>query len=331
VNRGLVVDLAVAAIVIFAIVRGYRHGSAREAFGFVGLLAGLFLSPFVAGPLGSMLHGAFGVAINVARLIALIALIALIELGFAIWGIKTTKGIEIAGPRALDRAGGIVLAVLRAMTVSALFLYAVLAVSASYKEFPGYAQGVGESTSGSLLADPASPFTAFYDSMLNRTNAMRSLTLWVRQQTELRVRVPSDRVEFTGSDDIKALPGAGRELLALVNEERAARDLPPLEWCQRCADVALAHSKDMYVKGYFSHVDERDRDPFERMTAAGIRYRAAGENLAIAPSVAEAHRGLMSSPDHRANILGSAFDEVGIGIIEGPYGVMCTQVFRKSP
>jgi uncharacterized protein YkwD len=95
--------------------------------------------------------------------------------------------------------------------------------------------------------------------------------------------------------------------------------------------VALGHSRDMYVNGYFSHVDERDLDPFERMQRADITYEAAGENLAIAPSVKEAHEGLMTSTDHRANILRPQFDEVGIGIIVGPYGVMVTQVFRTAP
>jgi uncharacterized membrane protein required for colicin V production len=331
VDRGLVVDLAVAAIIGFAIVRGYLHGSAREAFGLAGLLVGLFVAPFFAGLLGSGLHAVAGLGINVARLIALIVLIAGIELAFVIWGIRTTRGIQISGPRALDRAGGIVLAVFRAITVSALFLYAVLAISASYPDLPGYAEGVQQSGTGSVLADTDSPFTSFYDSLLNRTNAMRALTLWVRQQTELRVRVPSDRVEFTGTDDIKPLPDGGRELMELINEERAAHSLPPLEWCASCAEVALAHSKDMYVNGYFSHVDGNDRDPFERMKAADISYRAAGENLAIAPSVPEAHEGLMASPDHRANILRPAFDEVGIGVFEGPYGVMVTQVFRAAP
>jgi uncharacterized protein YkwD len=331
VNRGLVVDLAVIAIVLFAVVRGFRHGSAREMFGLTGLFVGLFAAPFIAGPLGGALHGLVGLRINVARLVALVLLIAGAEIAFAIWGLRTTRGIEIAGPRSLDRAGGIVIALLRAITVSALFLYAVLAVSASYRQLPGYAQGVQESTSGDLLADPDSPLTALYDSFLNRTNAMRSLTLWVRQQTELRVHVPSDRVEFAASDDITNMPEAARELFRSLNEERVARDLPPLRWCDSCAEVALGHSKDMYVNGYFSHVDGRDRDPFERMTAADIAFEAAGENLAIASDVDDAHNGLMASPDHRGNILRAAFDEVGIGVYEGPYGVMCTELFRSSP
>ncbi|MDQ3940516.1 MAG: CAP domain-containing protein, partial [Actinomycetota bacterium] len=111
---------------------------------------------------------------------------------------------------------------------------------------------------------------------------------------------------------------------------RMKRDLPPLKWCARCAEVARAHSKDMYRNGYFSHVDLDGNNPFERMRDQKIRYESAGENLVIAPSIDEAHRGLMRSADHRANILRQTFDEVGIGIYKGPYGFMCTQVFRDA-
>ena len=39
----------------------------------------------------------------------------------------------------------------------------------------------------------------------------------------------------------------------------------------------------------------------------------------------------VTAEQNRANILRSAFNEVGIGIYEGPYGLMCTQLFRARP
>ena len=53
-----------------------------------------------------------------------------------------------------------------------------------------------------------------------------------------------------------------------------------------------------------------------------------GENIALAPSVETAHRNLMNSPGHRANILDPAFTRVGIGIIVAPgAGLMVSQEF----
>jgi hypothetical protein len=47
---------------------------------------------------------------------------------------------------------------------------------------------------------------------------------------------------------------------------------------------------------------------------------ALGENLAFAPNLATAHRGLMLGPGHRENILRPAFGHIGIGIIRLPPG-----------
>jgi uncharacterized protein YkwD len=50
--------------------------------------------------------------------------------------------------------------------------------------------------------------------------------------------------------------------------------------------------------------------------------------LALAPTLATAHTGLMNSEGHRANILEPKFKRVGIGVIDnGVYGKMFVQVF----
>ncbi|HJR44807.1 MAG TPA: CvpA family protein [Actinomycetota bacterium] len=330
-QRGLIVDLVVVAVVLFAIVRGWRNGTLREGFGLFGLIAGVLLAPALVGPLGELIESFSNMNLTAARLSALIAVVALIEIAFIVVGIRKTKELEIAGPRWLDRAGGAVLGVFRAVTVAALLLYSLLAVSASERSLPGFTEGVVDSVSGRVLADPSSPVTNLYDALLARSDDMRSLTLSVRQQTGFRPSVGSDRVTFVGAEgSLSAVEEAERELLALMNDERERRGLEPLAWCESCAEVARGHARDMYREGYFSHVDSRGSDPFDRMRQARIAYAAAGENLAVAPTVEEAHRGLLASPDHRANMLRPSFDQVGIGVVNGPYGLMCTEVFRQT-
>lgn len=64
------------------------------------------------------------------------------------------------------------------------------------------------------------------------------------------------------------------------------------------------------------------------MENAGIKFVAAGENLALAPSTELAMEGLMNSPGHRANILSPQFGKIGIGAMQGGiYGLMFTQEF----
>ena len=84
----------------------------------------------------------------------------------------------------------------------------------------------------------------------------------------------------------------------------------------------------MFQQGFFAHVDESGATPFDRMRAGGVNFRAAGENLALAPTVQIAHDGLMNSPGHRANILNPRYRRIGIGVADGGmHGKMFTQNF----
>lgn len=124
-------------------------------------------------------------------------------------------------------------------------------------------------------------------------------------------------------------PEAEEQLLALVNQERERAGLPALAPYPDLVPVARAHATEMFVLGYFAHESPVTGDPFDRIAAAGIAYHAAGENLAFAPDVLTAHRGLMNSPGHRANILSPDFGQVGIGIVRSRYhGLMIVQLFR---
>jgi uncharacterized protein YkwD len=119
-------------------------------------------------------------------------------------------------------------------------------------------------------------------------------------------------------------------MLDLVNEERRAAGLKPLAPDPEMTEVARAHSADMFARGYFAHVSPDGLNPFDRMTRARVTFRAAGENLALAPTLHVAHTGLMNSPGHRANILQPSFGRLGIGIMDGGYrGIMVSQEFRN--
>lgn len=125
-------------------------------------------------------------------------------------------------------------------------------------------------------------------------------------------------------------PELEAEMLRLVNEERAAQGLSTLEADPELTEVARKHSADMFARGYFAHNTPENKSPFDRMRESEVRFRSAGENLALAPTVKIAHTGLMNSPGHRANILHLKFGRVGIGILDsGRHGLMVTQNFRN--
>ncbi len=118
------------------------------------------------------------------------------------------------------------------------------------------------------------------------------------------------------------------EMLRLVNQERAREGLPELVIDETMRDVAREYSVDMLQRGYMGHIDLEGNTPFERMRDGGVSFITAGENLALAQTVSIAHKGLMDSPGHRANILSPHYSRVGIGAARGGrYGTMFTQKF----
>ena len=298
----------------------------REAFALLGICAGLALVVAGTGILRSVITAVSPARADVARAIAAASLMGIALLVGAIVGHRVAAASRIPGPRLLDCAGGSAFAFVRALVAVALALFCLAIVWGPGSEGR---KMITDSTSGDLLAAGDSLFGGFYSSLVERSGELHALERWAsRPDDDVGYRT----TEFEATDATLSLrPEAEREMLDLINRERTENGLPSLEWCSRCAEVARSHSRDMYRNGFFAHEDLSGNGPFDRMQSARIEYAAAGENLALAPRVVDAHEGLMRSADHRANILRSVFDEVGIGIYEGPYGLMCTQVFRAVP
>ncbi|MGH2541384.1 MAG: CvpA family protein, partial [Ardenticatenaceae bacterium] len=147
--------------------------------------------------------------------------------------------------------------------------------------------------------------------------------LTIHPESDEMVQLP-----YTVHDAVPA-PQLELEMLRMLNAERAAAGVPPLQMDPTLTEVARQHSRDMFERGYFSHATPEGFSPFDRMRAHGIHYLTAGENLAHASTLTIAHTGLMNSPGHRANILRPAYGRVGIGILDGgARGLMVTQNFR---
>jgi TonB family protein len=135
-----------------------------------------------------------------------------------------------------------------------------------------------------------------------------------------------------------------RQMWALVNRDRldpatsaeTGGRAQPLRWNEELAAVARAHSRNMLEQRFFDHVDPEGRTLSARIKAAGISWRALGENIAINGTVPGAQAAFMNEPrfqhNHRGNILNANYTDVGIGIVQGPNGSFyITQDFVAIP
>lgn len=137
-----------------------------------------------------------------------------------------------------------------------------------------------------------------------------------------------------------------RQMLSLINTERAANGLNPVQLELRLNDAAEDHSNWMLARDVFSHTGVGGSSAGDRMEDAGFQFQGSwtwAENIAwqsergapgIADDVANLHEALMNSPGHRANILNADVTVIGIGVERGSFdgwdAVVVTQNFART-
>jgi uncharacterized protein YkwD len=127
-------------------------------------------------------------------------------------------------------------------------------------------------------------------------------------------RPPSTAIERLPPQDPAV---AERELMALVEHDRAVARLRPLRWDRRLGDVARAHSREMAATGVIEHVSPRTGNAADRVRRAGLEPLLVTENVGRAYSAAQAERGFMTSPGHRANVIDPRVTHGGLGVAAG--------------
>ena len=121
------------------------------------------------------------------------------------------------------------------------------------------------------------------------------------------------------------------KLFNLLNQERVKAGQPKLQWDYHLAEAARAHTQLMVNRGALSHQFSREREAAlgERIGATGVRFNAAAENVGEGDAVEKIHQGLMNSPEHRANILSSKYNAIGLAIVAKDDELYVTQDFAN--
>jgi uncharacterized protein YkwD len=108
--------------------------------------------------------------------------------------------------------------------------------------------------------------------------------------------------------------GFEKEVIRLTNLERAKHDLPALKSNAELNRAADNHAEKMADKGFFSHYGRDGSKPWDRAEDVGYDSRGFGENIARGQRTPEeVVDAWMNSSGHRANILSSRFEDIGVG------------------
>jgi uncharacterized protein YkwD len=116
------------------------------------------------------------------------------------------------------------------------------------------------------------------------------------------------------------------ELYFMVNSERSAHGLASVGWSDQLGGLAQRWSEHMAATGTFAHQDLGAI--LQHPAYAG--WSALAENVSHAgcgTTAVQIHQAWMSSPTHRANILGN--HEVGIGVACNGGDLYATEDFGR--
>ena len=116
----------------------------------------------------------------------------------------------------------------------------------------------------------------------------------------------------------------------LLNSDRARYNLAPLTLDPLLCRIARIKSEDMRDNQYFAHTSPTYGDVKSMLDHFGVRYTAAGENIAHHATIEKSQAALISSPGHRRNILSSGYTKAGVGVAVDKNGfVYLTQIFVR--
>lgn len=108
------------------------------------------------------------------------------------------------------------------------------------------------------------------------------------------------------------------QMVALMNQERATKGLPPLAINSFLTKAALIHSQDMADHNLCAHEGSNGDSPWQRIPGAGYTGSLGGETVACGQtSVQQAFEGWKASPGHYAILMGQ-YGEVGLGWVTKP-------------
>ena len=149
---------------------------------------------------------------------------------------------------------------------------------------------------------------------------------------------PAPSAPVAQAADALTIGQAEARMVALLNQDRAGAGLTAYRVDARLSAIARARSVNMATYDYLSHTQPDGRKFFDYLNDAGITWYGAGEIIAwntwpdLASSAAAANQGWLGSSSHRAVIMSSDYNYVGVGVAQASNGrFYWTAIAIKGP
>ena len=311
------IDLIFIIIFVLYVYDGYRRGFMRLAWELIGLVVAFFGAIKFYLPLSNFFVNVWHFDASYSRPVSFLLIWAVTQGVFYLFGKLLAYYVPaLIKQSRLNQYLGIIPAILKGviLVIVICILFLMLPISENFKD------KLANSFFGKNILKVVAGFQENLEDVFMTEPLIAKKESIVDEKMSLGFTTTSMEVDEIGED----------EMLGKINEERKKAGLKELKQDNLIRNVARASSRDKLNKGYFSHITPEGQTLFDRLKLANVTYIAAGENIALSPTVDLAHIGLMNSPTHRANILDPSFTRVGIGIMDaGSYGLMITQNFAN--
>jgi uncharacterized protein YkwD len=319
--NGNYIDLIIIAILIFFLIESLRHGFWILLSDFVSFLGSLVISLWIYKYIAELLRINFSLPNSFANAIGFVLAAAIIEmtLGY-IFGRIIGSVPEKKWNTPFNKWAGIIPGIGEGLLLVTFFIVVAMAVPIK----PQIKSDIESSRLGSIFLKNAGVIEKSVNEVFGGVIEDSLTYLTIKPGSTEVIPLTVDKYNLKVDNE------AEKEMFALINKERSKESVKELVWSEKLAEVARLHGDDMWKRKYFGHVSPDGKDVGDRLDQMKIYYTFAGENLAMAPTVSTAHKGLMNSEGHRANILDKRYGKVGVGVVDnGVFGKMFVQVFTN--
>ncbi|MEN8041738.1 MAG: CvpA family protein [Actinomycetota bacterium] len=316
-------DLIVLGVVVALVVRGWLRGLVREALEIGVLIVGTFLVFRLSPPVGSIIAGMANIPYEVARIVAGVILFLALVFGGAVAARLLSTALKIVpGATLLNRFGGALAGAVYAglVVILATTLASVAPVSAGMREtIDG---SVDASAVGRRIVDPDGPIQQAVAS----TSGQDVYATVIALQSIVGDRLAAGTLPIPMPDvgDAALVPSQvdGQHVFDELNRERIAEGLDPLAWSGDLAVVAVARAGAVYRSGMLA----LDDDLQASLSAQGVPGTINTDMVVLAASPDGVVEAFLDTSSYRDAIVDKQYRKAGIGVVDGPYGLLAVQV-----
>ncbi len=316
-------DWIVLGLFAALIVRGWRRGLIREVVELGVLVVGTVMVFRFSPVLGSIVTGMANVPYEVGRIIGgVVMFVALVVGGALIARVVATALKVVPGATTLNRLGGAAVGGAYALVIVVLATTLVSVAPIPDTMRKAIDSSIDSSLVGAWIVSPGGVVQGSVSSISGE--GIFSSVIAVRDAVGDRLAAGTLPIPLPGITDDPLMPSqvAAQAVFDEINRHRISSGVDPLAWSPDLAIVAVARANQVYRSGLLS----LDGGLPEALAAQGIPGTIHGEMVAMAATPQGLAEALSSAAAYEVLITDPAFRLSGVGVIEGPYGLIAVQV-----